>query len=222
MCENNRFVHSSLDDTFTCYLSEMRTSLVLFRKYFGEKIGLYFAWLGLYTQMLIPASLVGVFVFLYGCATVDDNIPRWTRTHKITACSQTHLYAILASWIYFNLSLSLLVSLWLSSMEICHPKNNITMCPLCDTVCGYWKLSTACGTARASHLFDNPATVFFSIFMALWGQSVFYFLRNLYFWIPSIIIPLTLNLNHSYILNVFIIFSRHLAIITEVWLKDNH
>uniref|UniRef100_A0A671XE77 Anoctamin n=1 Tax=Sparus aurata TaxID=8175 RepID=A0A671XE77_SPAAU len=102
----------------------------LVRKYFGEKIGLYFAWLGLYTQMLIPASLVGVIVFLYGCATVDDNIP---------------------------------------SMEICHPRNNITMCPLCDRVCSYWKLSTACGTARASHLFDNPATVFFSIFMALWA-----------------------------------------------------
>uniref|UniRef100_A0A672FPK3 Anoctamin n=1 Tax=Salarias fasciatus TaxID=181472 RepID=A0A672FPK3_SALFA len=102
----------------------------LVRKYFGEKIGLYFAWLGLYTQMLIPASLVGVIVFLYGCATVDDNIP---------------------------------------SMEICHPRNNITMCPLCDRVCSYWRLSTACGTARASHLFDNPATVFFSIFMALWA-----------------------------------------------------
>uniref|UniRef100_A0AAQ5ZWU2 Anoctamin n=1 Tax=Amphiprion ocellaris TaxID=80972 RepID=A0AAQ5ZWU2_AMPOC len=102
----------------------------LVRKYFGEKIGLYFAWLGLYTQMLIPASVVGVIVFLYGCATVDDNIP---------------------------------------SMEICHPKNNITMCPLCDRVCSYWKLSTACGTARASHLFDNPTTVFFSIFMALWA-----------------------------------------------------
>ncbi|XP_059916731.1 anoctamin-1-like isoform X2 [Gadus macrocephalus] len=102
----------------------------LVRKYFGEKIGLYFAWLGLYTQMLIPASVVGVIVFLYGCATVDDNIP---------------------------------------SMEICHPNNNITMCPLCDKACSYWKLSTACGTARASYLFDNPATVFFSIFMALWA-----------------------------------------------------
>ncbi|XP_055789341.1 anoctamin-1-like isoform X1 [Salvelinus fontinalis] len=102
----------------------------LVRKYFGEKIGLYFAWLGLYTQMLIPASIVGVIVFLYGCATVDDNIP---------------------------------------SMEICHPKNNITMCPLCDRACSYWKLKEACGTARASHLFDNPATVFFSIFMALWA-----------------------------------------------------
>lgn len=46
------------------------------RKYFGEKVGLYFAWLGAYTQMLIPASIVGVIVFLYGCATVDENIPR--------------------------------------------------------------------------------------------------------------------------------------------------
>lgn len=48
------------------------------RKYFGEKVGLYFAWLGVYTQMLIPASIVGVIVFLYGCATVDSNIPRYT------------------------------------------------------------------------------------------------------------------------------------------------
>lgn len=46
------------------------------RKYFGEKIGLYFAWLGVYTQMLIPASVVGVIVFLYGCVTVNENIPR--------------------------------------------------------------------------------------------------------------------------------------------------
>uniref|UniRef100_A0A672QEA7 Anoctamin n=1 Tax=Sinocyclocheilus grahami TaxID=75366 RepID=A0A672QEA7_SINGR len=102
----------------------------LVRKYFGEKVGLYFAWLGVYTQMLIPAAIVGVIVFLYGCATVDDNIP---------------------------------------SMEVCDERNNITMCPMCDRACSYWKLVTACGTARASHLFDNAATVFFAIFMALWA-----------------------------------------------------
>ncbi|KAM7226140.1 hypothetical protein CapIbe_022285 [Capra ibex] len=104
----------------------------LVRKYFGEKIGLYFAWLGVYTQMLIPASVVGIIVFLYGWATVDDNIP---------------------------------------SMEMCDQRHNITMCPLCDRTCSYWKMSSACATARASHLFDNPATVFFSIFMALWAAT---------------------------------------------------
>lgn len=68
------------------------------------------------------------------------------------------------------------------SMEICDERNNITMCPMCDRACSYWKLVTACGTARASHLFDNAATVFFAIFMALWGQqlcSPFIFTRTL-------------------------------------------
>ncbi|KAK1167255.1 anoctamin-2-like [Acipenser oxyrinchus oxyrinchus] len=100
----------------------------LIRKYFGENIGLYFAWLGVYTELLIPASVVGIIVFLYGCATLDTNIP---------------------------------------SLEMC--EYNFTMCPLCDQFCDYWNLSTACSTAKASHLFDNPATVFFSVFMALWA-----------------------------------------------------
>nr|XP_036311607.1 anoctamin-2 isoform X2 [Pipistrellus kuhlii] len=108
----------------------------LIRKYFGEKIGLYFAWLGLYTSFLIPSSIIGVIVFLYGCATIEEDIP---------------------------------------SKEMCDQQNAFTMCPLCDKACDYWNLSSACGTARASHLFDNPATVFFSIFMALWATM---FLEN--------------------------------------------
>lgn len=47
-----------------------------YRKYFGEKIGLYFAWLGLYTSFLIPSSVIGIIVFLYGCATIEEDIPR--------------------------------------------------------------------------------------------------------------------------------------------------
>ncbi|KAM6926008.1 anoctamin-2 [Lycodopsis pacificus] len=47
----------------------------LIRKYFGEEIGLYFAWLGVYTQLLIPPSVLGIIVFLYGIFTVDANVP---------------------------------------------------------------------------------------------------------------------------------------------------
>ncbi|KAG1687430.1 Anoctamin-4 [Nymphon striatum] len=45
------------------------------RQYFGEKIGLYFAWLGFYTSMLIPAAIVGLFTFFYGCFTVATDVP---------------------------------------------------------------------------------------------------------------------------------------------------
>lgn len=36
------------------------------RDYFGEKVALYFAWLGCYTYMLLPAALMGLVVFLLG------------------------------------------------------------------------------------------------------------------------------------------------------------
>ena len=50
---------------------------VAHRKYFGEKVGIYFAWLGFYTGMLIPASLFGLLVFIYGIITLSKNIPRY-------------------------------------------------------------------------------------------------------------------------------------------------
>lgn len=47
--------------------------LFMIKRYFGEKIGLYFAWLGFYTVMLIPAALLGFFIMLYGVATMKTN-----------------------------------------------------------------------------------------------------------------------------------------------------
>lgn len=44
------------------------------RVYYGEKTGLYFAWLGYYTYMLIPASILGLAVFIYGVVTIDDSV----------------------------------------------------------------------------------------------------------------------------------------------------
>ncbi|XP_061828427.1 anoctamin-7 [Nerophis lumbriciformis] len=45
------------------------------REYFGEKIALYFAWLGFYTGWLVPASLVGTLVFLAGFWLMTTDIP---------------------------------------------------------------------------------------------------------------------------------------------------
>ncbi|KAJ8932618.1 hypothetical protein NQ314_014548 [Rhamnusium bicolor] len=55
--------------------------------------------------------------------------------------------------------------------EICDPAGpgNITLCPLCDKACKYQKLIDSCKFARLTYLFDNPATVFFAIFMSLWA-----------------------------------------------------
>ena len=57
------------------------------REYFGERIAIYFAWLGsqfekikllsltgFYTGWLLPAALVGLLVFLYGLLTLDQNV----------------------------------------------------------------------------------------------------------------------------------------------------
>jgi len=46
------------------------------KEYFGVKFGLYFAWLGFYTQMLIPAALIGLICFIYGLATLHSNTLR--------------------------------------------------------------------------------------------------------------------------------------------------
>ena len=43
--------------------------LWLIKNYFGVKIGLYFAWLGFYTKMLIIPSIVGIFSFIFGLST---------------------------------------------------------------------------------------------------------------------------------------------------------
>ncbi|XP_055629472.1 anoctamin-4 isoform X2 [Toxorhynchites rutilus septentrionalis] len=51
--------------------------LCLVRKYFGDKIALYFCWLGFYTKMLYAPAIVGLLCFLYGLASMNskDNIP---------------------------------------------------------------------------------------------------------------------------------------------------
>lgn len=117
--------------------------LWLIRKYFGDKIGLYFQWLGFYTYMLIPPSIMGLLCFFYGLVSLNssDNIP---------------------------------------SKEICdlNGVGNITLCPLCDQACRYIKLGQSCNYSNMTYLFDNPATVFFAIFMSFWGKDFKFFFNE--------------------------------------------
>uniref|UniRef100_A0A665U6L7 Anoctamin n=1 Tax=Echeneis naucrates TaxID=173247 RepID=A0A665U6L7_ECHNA len=41
--------------------------------YFGEKVALYYLWLGWYTKLLVPAAALGIIVFLYGLAFFNTN-----------------------------------------------------------------------------------------------------------------------------------------------------
>lgn len=68
------------------------------RKYYGEKIGIYFAWLGFYTEMLFFAAVMGVICFVYGVLSYDDNITRLVAlTGYIGHIMNTHLYLSLLS-----------------------------------------------------------------------------------------------------------------------------
>jgi hypothetical protein len=68
------YILASNDTSFTssaCGLLTLALSSLpcpCFQNYFGEKIGLYFKWLGWYTTWLVPAALLG-FGFWINVAT---------------------------------------------------------------------------------------------------------------------------------------------------------
>lgn len=74
-CESERYSLYKYWARFFCFFKEQPLNLV--RKYYGEKIGIYFAWLGFYTEMLFFAAVVGTICFAYGFLTYDDN--EWSK-----------------------------------------------------------------------------------------------------------------------------------------------
>uniref|UniRef100_A0A7M4EKY0 Anoctamin n=1 Tax=Crocodylus porosus TaxID=8502 RepID=A0A7M4EKY0_CROPO len=71
-CDNERYTLYMEWARFLRFFKEQPLDLI--RKYYGEKIGIYFAWLGFYTEMLFLAAVVGLFCFLYGWFTMDANM----------------------------------------------------------------------------------------------------------------------------------------------------
>ncbi|XP_061743634.1 anoctamin-5b isoform X2 [Nerophis ophidion] len=71
-CESERFNLYTHWARFLCFYKEQPLNLI--RKYYGEKIGIYFAWLGFYTEMLFFAAVMGFICFTYGVLSYDDNI----------------------------------------------------------------------------------------------------------------------------------------------------
>ncbi|KAI2648075.1 Anoctamin-5 [Labeo rohita] len=74
-CESERYSLYKYWARFTRFYKEQPLNLI--RKYYGEKIGIYFAWLGFYTEMLSYAAVVGLLCFIYGVASFDENV--WSR-----------------------------------------------------------------------------------------------------------------------------------------------
>ncbi|EEC20511.1 transmembrane protein 16D, putative [Ixodes scapularis] len=157
------------------------------RRYFGVKVGLYFAWLGFYTYMLIPASVVGLACFLYGVFTLSSHVP---------------------------------------VREMCADRGSLLMCPLCDNGCEYWRLQDSCTQAKLSYLFDNGATVFFVVFMSVWGAAFLelwkrYSARITYQWDLSGFDTLEENARPEYLARLSKIKKRDIELIQQDTSSDS-
>lgn len=72
------YVYSSRALFISCIILQV-FPIILYRHYFGEKVGIYFTWVGFYTAWLLPASIVGMIVMFYGFSTIplSRNPPAW-------------------------------------------------------------------------------------------------------------------------------------------------
>ncbi|XP_037831804.1 anoctamin-7 isoform X2 [Kryptolebias marmoratus] len=76
------------------------------REYFGEKIALYFAWIGFYTGWLLPVSLVGTLIFLVGFWLVATDVPAKEVCESGNTFTMCPLCNICTSWNYSSICLA--------------------------------------------------------------------------------------------------------------------
>ncbi|XP_037533840.1 anoctamin-7 [Nematolebias whitei] len=76
------------------------------REYFGEKIALYFAWIGFYTGWLLPVSLVGTLVFLVGFWLVATDIPAKEVCESGDTFTMCPLCSTCSTWNYSSICIT--------------------------------------------------------------------------------------------------------------------
>ncbi len=123
---------------------------VIFRDYFGEKVALYYLWLGWYTRMLIPAAVIGIVVFLYGLAFFNTSPLMWVYLEQTDSreCCQMTNQILIYTQLSLNCCCCLCIVVCSYSHEVCD--SNIIMCPRCDIGCSVWNLSDTCTHAKVS------------------------------------------------------------------------
>ncbi|XP_068913177.1 anoctamin-4-like isoform X4 [Tenebrio molitor] len=115
---------------FSLWYKEQPLNLIA--KYFGTEVAFYFAWLGFYNRMLIPAAIVGIICSVFSIIQL-----RVIDQERVDDICTSHL----------------------------------VMCPICHSSdnCIYTPLNISCESAKLAVIFDNPATVFFAVFMSFWA-----------------------------------------------------
>ncbi|XP_023375357.1 anoctamin-5 [Otolemur garnettii] len=68
---NERYILYQNWARFSYFYKEQPLDLI--RNYYGEKIGIYFVFLGFYTEMLLVAAVVGLGCFIYGLLSMNGN-----------------------------------------------------------------------------------------------------------------------------------------------------
>ncbi|KAK3510089.1 hypothetical protein QTP70_026819 [Hemibagrus guttatus] len=96
-------------ETLFCLHERTQQEYLKRKDYFGEKVALYFLWLGWYTRLLIPAAIIGVVVFLYALAFFDSNpLIKEVCESNVTMCpicdKRCHMWKLSDTCFYAKLS----------------------------------------------------------------------------------------------------------------------
>lgn len=159
-----------------------------------QRMGFYFAWMEFYTLMLLPAMILGLICIIYGIATMGLHVPvNEVCTLKIDMCP------ICEKYVWINSVQRFAFSPWRSDSGALWGYQTVRLmfCLAGVVRIGNWKTAVVqpkcvfiflsqdwtllankkslfffCFFLQATYLIDNPATVCFATFMALWS-SVF-------------------------------------------------